>query len=262
MPPITPGYLCTGDGDAVVLLHSSLSSKNQWKGLIPLLAGRYRVIAVDLYGYGETPFPPDKAAFSLRDEVELVREVLERELPAGAVFHLVGHSYGGAVALSFCHYYPESVRSVCAFEPVAFHLLDLAEPQLSTVLQMAQTLERLGAQGKPELAAETFLDYWGGPGTFAAYPARLKEDFAARTPKLRLDFQAITRTAITVEDYRRLQLPVHLIVGERSRPPALFVTEVLSRTLPHCTLHKVPAGHLAPFTHPQLVNPLIAQTLR
>jgi len=257
MPETGPGYHCDGEGEGIILLHASLSSKKQWRGLLPLLATRYRVLALDLYGYGDVPLPAARPDFTLRDEVELVRRLKERFFPGGAPCRLVGHSYGGAVALAFCHFYPEEVTSICAFEPVSFHLIDQGHPDLGDLLQMARSLDLYVAQGKPDLAARTFLDYWGGAGTYDAYPARLKEEFAARTPKLHLDFQAISHTPITLAACAALRLPVTLIVGRETRPQALLVAEALRHAMPHCTLHTVPAGHLAPISHPHLVEPLI-----
>jgi len=256
-----PAYYSVGAGPAVVLLHCTLSSKNQWKALSGMLAVDHRVIAVDLYGYGETPMPEKSDDFTLLDEVELVQSLLDRILLPGEPFHLVGHSYGGAVALRFCHRYPERIRSLTVFEPVAFHLLNSEDPGLEPVHVMMWELGRLLTAGLRAEAAATFLEYWSGPGSFAKFPARVREDFARRTPKLALDFQALTGTPLTLNDYRHLRLPVTLIAGRSSRLPALRVTEELSRVLPDCRMHWVESGHMGPVTHPKLVNPIIRASL-
>src|SRR6185369_2492487 len=114
----------------------------------------------------------------------------------GEPFHLVGHSYGGAVALRFCHRSPERIRSLTVFEPVSFHLLGLADPGLQPVFSLMEELGRLLAADRRVDAAATFLDYWSGTGSFAQYPTRVQQDFARRTPKLALDFQALTGTPL------------------------------------------------------------------
>ena len=256
-----PAYFSTGAGSAVVLLHCTLSSKNQWRALAGMIEGEHRAIAVDLYGYGETPMPEKREGFTLLDEVELVQALLDRILAPAESCHLVGHSYGGAVALRFCHRYPERVKTLTVFEPVAFHLLNRADPGLQPVLAMMSELELLLSQGERAEAAATFLDYWSGPGSFAKFPARVQHDFARRTGKLALDFQALTGTPLTLDDYRELALPVTLIAGRASRTPALRVAQELCRTLPDCRPHWVDTGHMGPVTHPELVNPIIRESL-
>ena len=256
-----PAYNSQGKGAPVVLLHASFSSKGQWKALSALLANSYRVIAVDLYGYGETPMPADRERFTLLDEVDLVRSLLDRILPPGEPCHLVGHSYGGAVALRFGHHAPERVRTVTVFEPVAFHLLAREDPALQPVHDLMAELGRLLAADRRTEAAALFLDYWSGPGSFAKFPARVQKDFAQRTEKLALDFQALTRARLTMEDYRQIRLPVAVIAGRSSRLPAMTVARKLARVLPDGTLTWVDTGHMGPVTHPQLVNPVIAASL-
>src|SRR5688572_5073410 len=113
-------YLDQGRGEPVVLLHSSGASGAQWRALAERLSGRYRVIAPDLYGYGATAPWPGRGAFSLAREAEIALAMLElADEPA----HLVGHSYGGAVALHVARLHGGLLRSLVAIEPVAFHLL-------------------------------------------------------------------------------------------------------------------------------------------
>lgn len=257
MEATLPAYYCIGEGTPVVLLHCTLSSKNQWRALSAMLGGGYRVIAPDLYGYGETPMPVQRDGFTLLDEVNLVQSLLAEILPPEEPFHLVGHSYGGAVALRFCHRFPQRVKTLTVFEPVAFHLLEQGDPGLDPVLAMMRELARLMAAGLRAETAATFLDYWSGPGSFANFPPRVQQDFAQRTAKLELDFLALTRTRLTLEDYRQLRLPVTVIAGRSSRLPALRVAQKLVQTLPDCTLKWVDSGHMGPVTDPELVNPII-----
>jgi pimeloyl-ACP methyl ester carboxylesterase len=60
-----PGYFVAGAGVPVVLLHASLSSKSQWRELAAQLAPRFRVIAIDLSGYGDNPMPAARESFSV-----------------------------------------------------------------------------------------------------------------------------------------------------------------------------------------------------
>src|SRR5262245_30601264 len=85
-----------GEGPAVVLVHSSASGNRQWRRLADELSSRYRVIAVNLFGYGATTPWPAERPMTLGDAAALVTAVVDR-LPAPVA--LVGHSFGAAVAL-------------------------------------------------------------------------------------------------------------------------------------------------------------------
>jgi 2-hydroxymuconate-semialdehyde hydrolase len=87
-------YVDEGDGPPVVLLHGFPSSSARWRGLVPLLAGRMRVIAPDMLGYGESDKPD--ADLTMTAQAGYVRELLGR-LGIGDVA-VVGHDLGGAVA--------------------------------------------------------------------------------------------------------------------------------------------------------------------
>ena len=134
LPADQIGLRVEGRGPPIVLLHSSMSSKSQWRELIESLRDRYRLIAIDLLGYGESAMPSSCERYSLRDEVRLVESVLARELQPGEQFHLIGHSYGGMVALQLAaQAQSQRVRSLSLFEPIAFHLLPAGDPDLAEV---------------------------------------------------------------------------------------------------------------------------------
>ncbi|HEX9874188.1 MAG TPA: alpha/beta fold hydrolase [Deferrimonas sp.] len=259
---VTPAYWDMGSGVPVVLLHCSMSSKDQWRSLARLLKGEYRVIAFDLYGYGETPLPAGIDTFSLGDEIALVERGLAGLLEEGEPFHLVGHSYGGAVALRLAHDRPERLRSLTLFEPVAFHLLRRDDPALQPVLQMARDLAAALGAGDPLAAAARFIDYWGGEGSFAATSLRTRELLAASIVKAPADFRALLDDPLSLDDCRTLDLPICLMAGRQSRLPALRVADLLGDVLPRCTRVWVPGGHMAPVTEAAQVNLLIREHLQ
>jgi pimeloyl-ACP methyl ester carboxylesterase len=111
----------TGAGAlTVVLLHSSMSSKSQWRGLVDTMRCASRVIAPDLLGYGAAPMPDTAAGFGLHTEVRRLQALLQERVPSGPL-HLVGHSYGGAVALRLALALGTRVRGLTLYEPTAFH---------------------------------------------------------------------------------------------------------------------------------------------
>src|SRR5512138_1042826 len=124
----TPFYREAGDGPGVVCLHANASTSGQWRGLMDRLTDsrgalgpRYRVLAPDLYDSGKGLRWPSDSVIRLRDEAAMIEPVMTR---AGAPLALVGHSYGGAVALLAALMRPERVRAIALFEPTLFSLIE------------------------------------------------------------------------------------------------------------------------------------------
>src|SRR5208282_3637476 len=111
----------SGAGAPVVLLHSSGMSGRQWRRLAKSLVSRgLRAVVPDLAGHGESPAWPEPTPFTYRFDVERVSRLLESlESPA----HVIGHSYGGLIALLASLASPSRVRSLALYDPVAFGVL-------------------------------------------------------------------------------------------------------------------------------------------
>lgn len=264
MPQSIPfaAHTLQGEGPLVVLLHRALGSQQQWRSLARQLRSDFRVLTLDLYGYGQTPLPELPSDFSLSQEAALVRTLMDRLQPVGAPVHLVGHSYGGATALRLAWETPSRVASLTLFEPVAFHLLAADDPALQPVLEILAEVRRQLQQGRPDRAVGCFIDYWSGPGTFAGSSVRSQQTFCAGLEKLLLDFQALLTDPLHLTDLADLPLPVCLLAGRSSQPPARRVAELLAATLPDCQMQWVEGGHMAPVSHAAEVNSLIADWLR
>ncbi len=244
-----------------MLLHCSLGSKGQWRLLSRVLRERFRVIAIDLSGYGETPFPQDPERFALEQEAALVDQVVGRLLGPSEAFHLMGHSYGGATALRYVSTRPRRVVSLALFEPVSFHLLSHQDPAHRQVTELAEALGGDMAAGLQSQAAQRFVDYWGGAGAYAASAERTREAFDRGVEKVMLDFQALLEEPLDLEGCRKMTVPTCLMAGIQSRRPALQVVELLAGILPCSALHWVTGGHMSPLTNPEQVNAVIRDHL-
>jgi pimeloyl-ACP methyl ester carboxylesterase len=99
-----------GRGEPVVLLHGFGCSSHSWRLVLPALAKRHWVVAPDLNGFGWTERPRDVAAYTYEGQAATVLGLL-RELGIER-FHLVGHSYGGGLAIWLAARYRERLRSL------------------------------------------------------------------------------------------------------------------------------------------------------
>ncbi|KJS02533.1 MAG: hypothetical protein VR65_04885 [Desulfobulbaceae bacterium BRH_c16a] len=255
---MTAGFSVKGEGKAIVLLHGSMASKEQWLGFTEELIPRYKVISMDLIGYGRTarPFNPDK--YSLRDESELLRSILEATVGAGESYHLVGHSYGGVVALHHAYHHRDNVKSLTIIEPMAFHLLEKNHHLIEASRQMVEEIHRFIKEGNAIAGAEMFINLWMPAGTFAKIGEREKMLLSEGVKKMVVDFRAAVDEPLSADDYATLPMPVCLIAGKASPPYSLGIAEVVAAAIPGIEFHWVDGGHFSPVSHAGQVNPVIA----
>lgn len=248
-----------GQGDPILFLHSSLSSHRQWAPLIAQLAAleRFCLISADLTGYGDEPCPTSPRPFSLAAEVEYLLQRLPDELVQQPL-RVVGHSYGGAVALQLALSSRVKVCQLALFEPVAFHLLKGESALWHEVTALADELPTL----TPELAAQRFIDYWQNQGYFWALPAKMQQALAAQVSKVSLDFEALANAPWTLADYQqRLQLPVWIGSGLDSRQSARRIAQILAQTLGQVQYAQFRCGHMGPVTDAVVINQALLEFL-
>jgi pimeloyl-ACP methyl ester carboxylesterase len=253
-------YLEQGRGETVLLLHSSASSSAQWRELISHLSKRYRVIAPDLHGYGGTSDWAGRGPFRLEHEAQIVEGLIGR---AGAPAHLVGHSFGGAVALHVARTRPDLLSSLTVIEPVAFHLLRQHDVvALVQVMAVANSVANALACGDYFGGMERFVNYWSGPGAWQTIPAQRRAGLAARLAKVALDFEATLNEPATLAQFRDMAIPTLVVQGTQSPCPTRSICGLLMQSLPDAESAAIEgAGHMAPVTHPDQVNDLIAARL-
>ena len=251
------GMTVEGEGEPVILLHSSASSSRQWRHLKREIENRYRLLAPDLYGYGRKEFPHTPDDFRLEKEVTLVEQVMER---IAGLFHLVGHSYGGAVALKVALKHTGRIRSLYVHEPVAFSLLRLEgkEAEWGEITSICAGIAGHVERGRNDEAAKLFIDYWSGSGTWDAIPEQRRPDYAAHSPKVVLDFTALFAASDPLSAYGDLKVPMRVTSGNTGPRPARRVAELLGRARGDGALRIIDSvGHMAPVTDPDRVNPEI-----
>src|SRR5947207_7900042 len=156
-----PSSIHMKQSSTVVLLHSSASSARQWQGLVESLQPRFQVRAIDFPGHGGRPAWPGDSTLSLADEAALVAPLLAET--GGA--HIVGHSYGAAVALKLATMHPSLVRSVVVSEPGRFrwlldeHTDDRAAQQIEAGVP---PIRDAGGGGAPRCRAAAHRRGWRG----------------------------------------------------------------------------------------------------
>lgn len=250
--------------DNVVALHCSLGSGQQWTELIEACGNRYNAVAPDISGYGGNSPWLDPAPSTLEIEAEHISKILET-LPGP--IHLLGHSFGGAVAfkLATSGRYAHRVRSLTLIEPVLPSLLlerDDDRPLYELFVHECEYICSPIWEGQKELAVKRFLRFWNGAGYWERLSSNRKVNFLERANKLAGDFSAVFGEAGIGEAARRLTVPTLLFSGGASPLPMQQFVKRLVSIMPHARhIHLPAADHLLPITYASEINPSILQLI-
>ncbi len=247
-------YLDQGSGPIVLLIHSASSSYRQWRPLIDRLASRYRVVAINLFGYGQTTPWPDGQPQTIRDHAGLVFRLMD-EIP-GPV-HLVGHSLGGVVALEVALSRRDRVASLAMYEPNPFHLLrgQGGTTAYECMVAMMDEVEALYRQGKREQAARQFIVFWSDAASWDALPDDRRARFTAAIGASVHEGRALQNNPTQISEYAGLAVPSLLMYARDTLPAIYEVQQVLAGACPNWQVQVLSeGGHLAPLVHADQVN--------
>jgi pimeloyl-ACP methyl ester carboxylesterase len=245
----------------VMALHCSGAGASQWGYLAEALGGGYEVLAPEHFGCESTGPWTGERPFTLADEA--ARAIALIDACEGKV-HLVGHSYGGGVALNVALARPERIASMALYEPSAFHLLrqmsGVAAEAFAEITGIARRMCRGVVTGDYRGAVAAFVNYWNGPGAWEALRPSVQDALTRWAPKAPLDFRALIEEPTLARAYRGLRFPVLLLRGEHAPLPTRVIADGLSHLLPASRLLTIEgAGHMGPLTHAPEVSALIVQ---
>ena len=254
-------YIDAGAGPTIVLLHSSASGNRQWRQLVESLQARHRVLAINLFGYGETSRWPGTRPLTAADQAELVAGVLASVPGPLAV---IGHSMGAVVAFEVAARLGKRLSALVAFEPIFFGDLKARGPAdaFEEINAVAMQFARLAERDDWDAVGELFVDYWAAPGTWQAMPDKSKQYTRAMLPPVLHEWEMVMSGVRPLDGWKDITAPVHLIRAKDTRPPTRAIADLLGKTHPHWRLHEVRSGgHMAPLSRPDLVNPLVQEAI-
>ncbi len=233
-------YVDAGEGPVVVLLHGFASSIENWVKVLPELTKSYRVIALDLRGFGWTDRP--ETDYSPEAQAKLVAALLEERGVHGKV-SLVAHSWGSSVALAFALAQPERVERLALYDawvydnqlPSMFHMArapGLGEMLFGLFYDQRADERITQAFYDPEFITEALVEdverAFDRPGTRAAALATVRGmDFTRMESK-----------------YASVKVPTLLLWGREDNVTPPSIGERLTRSLPQSKLIVYPrCGH-------------------
>ncbi len=260
-PPSAVSAVAPVPGEAVILLHGSAGTGAMWRRAAAALQPLYHPIAPDLIGYGAAP--PWSAATPL--DLAAEARALDALLPCcGEKYHLVGYSYGGAVALHVALANPARVRTLTLIEPVFFAALRYARETAAydRLCRVRDEFVAGLARGDREFAVQRFIDFWTGAGAWLALAPAMRAGMLEIADKIALDWQAAFAADPGPETLARLGARTALLCGERSPAPMRRLVDALHRLMPGSRRTIVAgANHLLPLTHSAVMIEAIMEQL-
>jgi pimeloyl-ACP methyl ester carboxylesterase len=247
--------------ELVIALHCSGAGAGQWRLLGQVLGPDYELAAPEHYGCDSVGPWTGEHAFTLSDEAKRTIALIDG---SDRKVHLVGHSYGGGVALHVALARPKKIASLTLYEPSAFHLLKQFGPRAAAAFaEIRGVADLTGAGvviGDYRGAAATFVDYWSGPGAWDALRPAVQDALTRWMPKAPLDFTALIDEPAPAGGYARIACPTLIIRGEHAPAPTRLIAEMLPALLPAARLEVAAgAGHMGPITHAAQVSALIVR---
>ncbi len=242
-------YRRSGAGPPLLLLHATLSSSTQLRPLADRLTARFTVIAVDRRGSGASrppaALPPGPIDMAVHVD-DLVAILAAEQI--GSIL-VVGHSYGGCLALELAARRPGLVVGGWVYEPpygpagspsVGHALADVGRRTAAAV-----------RRGGPGAAAEAFLDAVAGRGAVAALSPAALARLRSSGPSALADANLL---GLELSGLAGIRCPVTLAGGTLSPP---FYTEILNglvTRIPGASIVRIAGvGHGAPISHPGIL---------
>ncbi len=264
--PVKLFYEEEGQGPPVLLIHGFGTSSYTWRHVIPALAFKHRVIAVDLKGFGQSDKPFDER-YSVLDQAELLAQFIEdhdlRDLT------VVGHSFGGGVALRLALDHDARlagrIKKLVLLDsiaypqhiPVFFRLLDMPLVSHLGVRMVPPTV-----QTRVALQIAYFDDDKIDPEEVETYAAPLKT--AAGKHAIIYSARQIVPDDIDViaQSYTSITLPTLILWCDHDRIVPLEIGLKLRRALPNSTLRLVQdCGHMPQEEQPETTSELLRSFL-
>ena len=232
-----------GKGETLVLLHGFLGSSKYWSKLQPLLTNSgYRVITIDLLGFGNAP-KPRNANYHYEDHVNHVHDSI-KSLNLHS-FVLIGHSMGALVASRYTLTYPENVVSLVLLHPPLYKNSKEAHAILrSTGKRYRFFLDsKLREPGWIIMRNLPFI-------RIHAHSSRAREK----------SLKNVIESAEIAGDLENIVVPTALLIGLRDRPEYIENIKRFSPNQSINVLHRN-VSHHSPIQEPDLVHDIIISAL-
>ncbi|MGI9521949.1 MAG: alpha/beta fold hydrolase [Hyphomicrobiaceae bacterium] len=251
-----------GAGPLIVLLPPGASPAAAWRGVMDDLSSGFECLAVNPSGYAETDDFQADWPMSLDDEVEAVLALIASRKET---IHLVGHSYGGAIAVKLAQRHEFRFSTLTLIEPAVYPLLSQAgENDLANEVRSVNELfiGRVRA-GANERAFQEYFDYYNaGSLKWTDLSHSVKQRFLSISEQVAVALAAVHACEASLQDLEKLRIPALLVTGAETDAAHARLTEIVAQHIPNSRSETIAtAGHMCSLTHPNEVAALIRSNI-
>ena len=194
-----------GTGPTIVLVPGSCSTAAAWRPVMATWNDQFRCVTTSLLGYGGTLERRTTEDPDISYEAEMLESVIRK---AGGRVHLIGHSFGGLVALAVALRGQAPLASLVILEaPAPGVLRECGEHRHYRAFRQMTKAYFAAFDGGNAEAITAMIDFYGGKGTYASWPPRVRAYAVETTPVNILDWASAYRFA-----------PLSGVSGGRSNP--------------------------------------------
>jgi pimeloyl-ACP methyl ester carboxylesterase len=217
----------SGRGPTIVLVPGSCSTGAAWRPVVAQWQDRFRCVTTSLLGYGGTAERRSLVDTDISHEAEILEAVIRR---AACPVHLVGHSFGGLSALAVALRNKVPLLSLSILEAPAPEILrQMGEhQQYRRFREMTDVYFSMFHAGDRN-AIEQMIDFYGGAGTFAGWPQRVRDYAVATTGVNILDWAAGYGFRLTPALLAQISIPTLVLWGENSHPAVRRANQLLAQ---------------------------------
>lgn len=244
-------YLDQGDGHAILLIHAFPLNHTMWQPQTAHLSKRFRIIAPDIRGFGESLPPAPWTMMQVCEDLKEFVDVLDLDNYA-----VVGISMGGYIALPFTFWFPDKVRQLVLADTRA-RADNEAEKQGRT--EMMTRVVREGIQVLPKVMLPRLLRPDPSPEAVEFVTSIILENDPSAAMYALMAMRDRPDASMALE---RINCPTLVIAGEHDVVTRIEECKTMAETLREGTFVQIPkAGHLSNIDNPKTFNQALDEFL-
>lgn len=214
-------YEILGTGEPVLFLHGWGSDISDFKAVTNIVSQFYKTINIDFWGFGKSDNP--KTSLSVEDYADLVYDFINKQ-KLGTV-NIVGHSFGGRVAIKLCTKYPKSCKSLI--------LSDSAGLRKKLTLKQKYLIKRykkLKIKVNEGLKDKKVLEKFGS------------DDYKQLNDIMKQTFVKVVNEDLS-DDARKISIPTLLVWGKKDKDTPLYMGKTFNKLIKNSKLIILNGGH-------------------